>query len=420
MQNHDQDKRSAIETIQKQLLGKKLTYKEIFNLMDEISHNHMSDVLTTYFVASSFKEGFSEEELYFLTKAMVETGKKLNFNGIVADKHCIGGISGTRTTMIVVPIIAAAGFKIPKLSSRAITSPSGTADTMETLADVSLTIDKVHSIVEKTGGCVVWNGDMGIAPADDIIIRVEEPLSFESYDKVIISIMAKKIAVSTNHLILDIPVGPTMKIRNFEDADKVASKFKRLAKRFDMNIIVDVNETHEPSGRGVGPILEARDVLRVLEQDPQRPLQLETKALRLAGKLLDSCFADAKINKQGEEEAKTILQSGKALEKFKEIIKAQDGNEHVSSKTLRLAAHISHIKSAHKGKITEVNNFNLNTLAKLLGAPSDKKAGVYLLKRRDELIENDEPLLEFHSTEKYRIKEALETYKHIPVYTIEK
>lgn len=420
MQNHDEDKRSAIETIQKQLLGKKLTYKEIFNLMDEISHNHLSDVLTTYFVASSFKEGFSEEELYFLTKAMVETGKKLNFTGIVADKHCIGGISGTRTTMIVVPIIAAAGFKIPKLSSRAITSPSGTADTMETLADVSFTVDKVHHIVEKIGGCIVWNGNMGIAPADDIIIRVEEPLSFESYDKVIISIMAKKIAVSTNHLILDIPVGPTMKIRNFEDAEKVANKFKRLAKRFDMNIIVDVNETHEPSGRGVGPILEARDVLRVLEQDPQRPMQLETKALRLAGKLLDSCFADAKIKKQGEEEARTILQSGKALEKFKEIIKAQDGNEHVSSKTLRFATHIAHVKSPHKGKITEVNNFNLNALAKLLGAPSDKKAGIYLLKRRDEMIENDEPLLEFHSTEKYRIKEALETYKHVPVYTIER
>ncbi len=419
MQNHDQKTRDAIETIQKQLLGKKITYSEIFNLMDEISHHHMSDVLTTYFVASSFREGFSDEELYFLTKAMVETGKKIKFTGIVADKHCIGGISGTRTTMLVVPIIAAAGFKIPKLSSRAITSPSGTADTMETLADVTLTVDKVHHIVEKVGGCIVWNGDMGIAPADDIIIKIEEPLNFESYDKVIISIMAKKIAVSANHLILDIPVGPTMKVHNFEDAEKVATKFKRLAKRFDIEIIVDINETHEPAGRGVGPILEARDVLRVLEQDPQRPLKLEEKALRLAGKLLDSCFKKAKIDKQGEEEARNILQSGKALEKFKEIIKAQDGNEHVSSRSLRLASHIAHIESPKKGKITEVNNINLNTLAKVLGAPVDKKAGVYLLKRIDEMIDKGEPLLEFHSTEKYRLKEALDTYKHIPVYTIE-
>lgn len=419
MQNHDQKERNAIETIQKQLLGKKLTYKEIFNLMDEISHHHMSDVLTTYFVASSFKEGFSDEELYFLTKAMVETGKKIKFTGIVADKHCIGGISGTRTTMLVVPIIAAAGFKIPKLSSRAITSPSGTADTMETLADVSFSVEKVHKIVEQVGGCIVWNGDMGIAPADDIIIKVEEPLNFESYDKVIISIMAKKIAVSTNHLILDIPVGPTMKIHNFVDAEKVANKFKRLAKKFDINIIIDINETLEPSGRGVGPILEARDVLRVLEQDPLRPLQLETKALRLAGKLLDSCFADAKIHKQGEEEARALLQSGKALAKFKEIIKAQDGNEHVSSKTLRLAAHHTLIKSPRKGKIASVNNLHLNTLAKVLGAPTDKKAGIYLLKHRDELIEKDEALLELHSTSSHHLKEALETYKHIPIYTIE-
>ncbi len=419
MQDHDQKERNAIETIQKQLLGKKLTYKEIFNLMDEISHHHMSDILTTYFVASSFKEGFSDEELYFLTKAMVETGKTIKFTGIVADKHCIGGISGTRTTMLVVPIIAAAGFKIPKLSSRAITSPSGTADTMETLADVSFTVEKVHKIVEHVGGCIVWNGDMGIAPADDIIIKVEEPLNFESYDKVIISIMAKKIAVSTNHLILDIPVGPTMKIHSFGDAEKVANKFKRLAKKFDINIIIDINETHEPAGRGVGPILEARDVLRVLEQDPLRPRALETKALRLAGKLLDSCFADAKIHKHGEKEARALLQSGKALAKFKEIIKAQEGNEHVSSNTLRLAAHRAVIKSPRKGKLTSINNLHLNTLAKVLGAPTDKKAGIYLLKHRDELINKDEELLELHSTDSHRLKEAIETYKHIPVYTIE-
>src|SRR5688572_7988806 len=152
----------AVKTIQKKLLGKKLAYQEVYNLMDQIAHERLSDVLTTYFVAASFREGFSSDELYYLTKAMVETGKKLKFDGIVADKHSTGGVAGTRTTMIVVPIIASAGFKIPKTSSRAITSPAGTADVMETLSKVVFDIKGIQEIVEETGGCIVWGGHLGI------------------------------------------------------------------------------------------------------------------------------------------------------------------------------------------------------------------------------------------------------------------
>ena len=137
MNNQSQQKQEAVETIQRKLLGRKLNYKEIYNLMDQISHHRLSNILTTYFVAASFKEGFSTNELFYLTKAMVETGTKLNFEGIVADKHSIGGLPGTRTTMIIVPIIAAAGFTIPKTSSRAITSPAGTADVMECFSKVT-------------------------------------------------------------------------------------------------------------------------------------------------------------------------------------------------------------------------------------------------------------------------------------------
>src|SRR3989344_3073600 len=216
---NNENQLNAIKSIQRKLVGKKLTYREIYILMDEIVHHRLSEVLTAYFVASSFKEGYTPEELLFLTKALVETGNKLHFDGIVADKHSTGGVAGTRTTMIVVPIIAAAGIKIPKISSRAITTPAGTADTMEVLAKVNFTPKEVTKIVEKVGGCIAWNDALNIAPADDIIIKVEEPLSFESFDKIIISIMAKKVAIGATHLILDLPVGKTMKIRHFHDAD---------------------------------------------------------------------------------------------------------------------------------------------------------------------------------------------------------
>lgn len=409
----------AVKAIQKKLLGKKLSYKEIYNLMDEISRNRLSDILTTYFVAASFKEGFSEEELYQFTKAMVETGKQLKFDGIVADKHSTGGVAGTRTTMLVVPIIAAAGFKIPKTSSRAITSPAGTADVMETIANVNFTTQQITDIVNKTGGCIVWGGHLGIAPADDIIIRIEEPLSFESFDKVIISIMAKKVAASTTHLILDIPVGSTMKIRHFSDAEKVAKKFKDLGKKFNMNVIADVNEMLEPAGRGVGPYLEARDVLYVLEQKPDRPAALEAKALRLAGKLLDICFKDAGMQKNGEDEARAILQDGRALEKFSEIVAAQGGKAHIESGSFHSKAHVYKVKSEKTGTIKHINNYHLNTLAKLLGAPKDHYAGIYLLKKLDETVKKGEPIMEFHACSKYLIEEAKVTVENIPIYELE-
>lgn len=410
---------NAINSIQKKLLGKRLNYREVYNLMDEISHHRLSDILMTYFVASSFKEGYSSEELYYFTKAMVETGNKLHFKGIVADKHSTGGVAGTKTTLIIVPIIAAAGIKIPKISSRAITSPSGTADTMEVLAKVNFTVREVTKIVESVGGCIAWNDYLNIAPADDIVIKVEEPISFESFDKIIISVIAKKVAVGATHLVLDIPVGKTMKIRHFHDAEKVREKFKKLADKFKIKVVFDVSETLEPAGRGVGPALEARDVLYVLEQTVKRPLKLEAKALRLAGKLLDLCYRDMGIKKSGEDDARQILTSGKALEKFREIIKAQEGDDQVSSGNFRLKAHILEIRSFRSGKIKEINNYNVNTLAKILGAPGDKYAGLYLLKKLDEFVEKKEPIIQFYSNSKFRLKEAEVSFRNFPVYEIE-
>ena len=417
--NDDKQKLLAIEAIQKKLLGKKLTYPEVYAIMDEISHEKLSDVLTTYFVASSFKEGYSPQELFFFTKAMVETGNKLKFKGIVADKHSVGGIAGTRTTMIVVPIIAAAGFKIPKISSRAITTPAGTADVMEAIASVEFTPKQITKIVEEVGGCIAWNGKLGIAPADDIIIRFEEPLSFESFDKIIISVMAKKVAAGTTHLVLDIPIGKTAKIHRFSEGESVAKKFENLAHHFGIKVICDVNETLEPAGRGIGPILEARDVLYVLEQKTDRPLRLEAKSLRLAGKLLDLCYKEKNVDKHGEDEAKKILESGAALKKFQEIVKAQGGNHNVTSDSLTLAKYKFDFCSPLSGKIKDINNHNLNTIAKILGAPKDKKAGIYLLKKLDHSVIKDEIIFTLYSQDKFLLKEAEATLKNLPIFKIE-
>ena len=158
-----------------------------------------------------------------LTAAMVEVGEKLSW-GVdrVADKHCVGGLPGNRTSMIVVPIIAAAGLLIPKTSSRAITSPAGTADVMETLTRVDLDIADIRKVVEREGGCIAWGGAVRLSPADDILIGVERPLDFDSEGQLVASVLSKKIAAGSTHVVLDLPVGPTAKLRDAEAAARLA------------------------------------------------------------------------------------------------------------------------------------------------------------------------------------------------------
>ncbi len=414
-------KRLAIEAIKKKLVGKRLTYPEVFAIMDEIAHERLGSVLTTYFAAAGFSEGFDNSELSHLVRAMAATGEQLHFKGIVGDKHSTGGVAGTRTTMILVPIIAAAGIKIPKTSSRAITSPSGTADTMEVIAPVTFNPRQIERIVERVGGCIVWGGHLGLAPADDVIIQVEEPLAFESFDKIIVSIMAKKVASGATHVVFDIPVGANMKIQHLAQAEIIKRKFMQLSKQFNIKCDVDVNETHEPAGRGIGPVLEVRDVFAVLEQHKDRPLKLEQKALRLASRLLNLCFADMKPGRDepAEEVAREILVSGKALTKMKEIIKAQGGDPDCSYTKLRLAPFAKELKSTKTGNISEVNNHDISVIARILGCPNDKKAGIYLNRRLEEQISKGELLCTLYSSDKWRLKEAVDTLEHLPIYRVQ-
>lgn len=419
----NQLKRQVVSSIiRKKLIGKRLNYREIFALMDELAHPRLDDILTTYYTAAGFTQGFGQEELYYLTKAMVATGDKLSFKGVVADKHSTGGMVGTRTSMIIVPIVAAAGVKIPKNSSRAITSPSGTADTMEVLASVTFSPKQIHKIVEEVGGCIVWGGHLGLAPADDMIIRVEEPLGFESIDKMILSIMAKKIASGITHLVLDLPIGPNMKIRHMKEAEVVKKKFEYLGKRFKIKMTVDINKTLQPTGCGVGPVLEARDVLQILEQKRNRSFTLERKSVRLAIQLLTLCFKDLpkrSDSKDPESLVMSLLSSGKALTKFREIIHAQGGDRNVSTESLALAHNILDVKSSKSGQIVMLSNRNVSVLAKILGSPNDKKAGIFLMHKLEEKVDKGDILCTFYSSDKWRLNEALKTLLYLPIYKIE-
>ena len=422
------EKHLAINAIRKKLLGKELRYKEIFAIMDEISKKKFGDILTTYFAASGYSKGFSNLELYYLTKAMVETGEKLSFKGIVADKHSIGGVPGTRTTPIVVAIVAASGFKIPKSSSRAITTPDGTADDMEVLAPVELTKKQIYEVVEKTNGCIVWGGSFNLAPADDIIIQVEKPLLLESFDKVLVSIMAKKIAFGSNHVVIDIPWGKSVKVHSLKDAQTLGKKFLYLAKKFKIRLKPLIHRTDEPAGRGIGPILEIRESLRVLQQTRNRPLDLEIRALNLASNLLELCLEDA--DKQLREQTRKVygnpygwatylLKSGLAFKKFKEIIKAQGGNPNVDSESLKLGKHKLEERADKAGVIKEINSKHITSIAKILGAPKQKGSGIYLNKKIGDKIAKDDVVYTLFSENVYNLKEGKDSLVNFPIIKYE-
>ena len=277
----------SIGALHRKLDGERLGLDDFRGIMKDVAHHRYSSIELTAFVVATRRDELDREEVYFLTEAMIDAGRRLNWHEpLVVDKHCIGGIPGNRTSMLVVPIVAAHGMLCPKTSSRAITSPAGTADTMEVLANVELPFEQLEAIVRKHRGCLAWGGSANLSPADDVLISVERPLSMDTPAQMVASILSKKISAGSTHLVLDIPIGPTAKVRSMPDAQRLRRLFEYVAKRMNLSLDVLITDGRQPIGFGIGPVREARDVMRVLENDPRAPADLRQKALRLAGRLI--------------------------------------------------------------------------------------------------------------------------------------
>jgi len=392
----------SVETIKKKMLGKPATYAEIYALISDISENRLSEVMTTYYAASGFVKEFSEQELYYVAKAMAETGEQFNLTTKVVDKHSVGGLAGNRITPIIVSIIASLGIYIPKTSSRAITSPAGTADTMEVLCPVSFEMDAIKQIVKKTKACLVWGGGVKMAPADDHIIKVSRPLALESYDKMIVSIMAKKVAMGVDCLIVDVPVGLSCKVPTMKDAKIIEEKFKRLGKRFGMKVEIMATKATEPVGEGVGPALEARDLLRVLQQHKFRPIDLENKGCKLAGRLLEMKGYCKKG--KGFEIAKKQVVSGAAWKKLNEVIIAQGGKKDWNSEEVMQEYQRYEIHAHRSGTVKFIDNQAINEVCMNLGAPIDKYAGIHVHVRYGKKVKKGDKLFTMYASSEERLK----------------
>ena len=394
----------SLAYIKKKLEGNKLNKKEIFEIIKDVNNNNLNEVELTYFVSGCYSHGLTMREIEDLTDAIVKVGHKLNLKRYpIVDKHSIGGICGNRTTMIVVPIIASLGITIPKTSSRSISTPSGTSDTMESLAQVSFEVDQIKKIIGKTNGCIVWGGVVDLASADDKMIKVRNPLRLDPYGLLLASIMAKKKAVNASHVLIDIPVGKNAKIETKNEAVNLKRKFVELGKGLDIKVKVVITDGRQPIGNGIGPNLEARDVLDVLLG--KGPKDLMDKSIKMAVYILQ--MLDIKNPKK---KVLNSLSSGEAYEKMKEIIKAQKGNI-FKPEQLKLGKFKQNIYASKGGRVRELNNKDVSKIARIAGAPNDKSAGIYLYVKKGCRVKKRDKLFTIYANNKKRLNYAISLCK---------
>lgn len=373
--------------------GTTLTGPQLEAIVQDIAAYRYSDMEIAAFLAGC--AGFmTTTELIDLTRAMADAGTKLRWpSPMIVDKHCIGGIPGNRTSMIVVPIVAAHGLSIPKTSSRAITSPAGTADTMEVLANVDLSVAEMRKVVEDCKGCLVWGGHVNLSPVDDILIGVERPLNLDTREQMVASIMSKKLAAGSTHLLIDVPVGPTAKVRNASEAMRLRKLFEYVADQIGLNIEVIATDGSRPVGRGVGPVLEARDVMAVLRNEATAPADLREKSLRLAGALIEK--DPAVRGGAGYHRAAELLADGSALATMTRIIDAQGPARSAPA----LGAFHADIVAPEDGVVTSADCLRISQLARFAGAPIARGAGLDLFKQVGDRVEAGEPLFRLYAAE---------------------
>lgn len=404
----------SLRSVRAKLFGETLAQDDWRGIINDVAAGRYADIHLAAFVAACAAGHMSLQETIDLTRAMLLAGSQLQWSqSPIADKHCIGGLPGNRTSLIIVPIIAAAGLTMPKTSSRAITSPAGTADTMEVFASVTHDLASMRRIVEREGACIVWGGSVALSPADDALISVERPLDIDSPAQLVASVISKKLAAGSTHAVIDIPVGPTAKVRSHVAARKLGNLLEQVGAELGLAVQTVFTDGLQPVGRGIGPALEARDVMAVLRREHDAPLDLRERALQLAGSLLEFCRAVPEGH--GHLRAAELLDAGEALKKFLAICDAQGGFNEPSR-----AAYTHVVEANAAGRIIEVGNRRLARIAKLAGAPRARMAGIDMHVACWHRIEKGMPLFTLHAETPGELQYALSSLAAGPdIFTLE-
>ncbi len=407
----------SINYILKKLNGGRLLPEEIRAIIKDVVDGSLGEIEMAAFLLAQYFYGMSSDELESLIRAMVDTGARIEFEEPVHDEHSIGGVPGnSKVALIAVPTVASAGLLIPKTSSRAITSPAGTADTMEVFAPVVLTPTEIKEIATKTKGLLAWGGALDLAPADDIFIHIEHRLMIDPQTQMVASILAKKLAMSVSYLIVDIPVGKGAKVETMDQGEKLASLFLDQASRLGMKAKCALTYGGQPVGYYIGPALEAKEALKSMI-DRKGPGSLVEKALGIAGLLFE--LAGIAKSGTGLEYAKELFYKGRTYEKFKEIIEAQGGDPNVKPEEIPLGDKTVTFDAPTDAYVTHVDNIAITLIARAAGAPFDKEAGIRIHVKAGDKVKKGDPLYTIYAKSSIKLSQAYSLSLKLKPITLE-
>ncbi|OLS18805.1 MAG: AMP phosphorylase [Candidatus Heimdallarchaeota archaeon LC_3] len=378
---------------------------ELDTIVSDITSGRLNELEKSALILSQYFQDYSMDEIEFLCRAIADTGDTVDFQGIACDKHSLGGVPGNKVSLLLVPIVAAAGLLIPKTSSRAITSASGTGDTMEALGcRVSFQPDEIIDITSKTNGMICWGGALNLAPADDILINdVEFPLGINPRSMMMASIMAKKKAFGIETLVLDMPTGKGCKVETLAEAQVLSRSFGELGRRLDIRVECGITYGSSPVGHNIGPALEAREALDALINPKEASNSLIEKSTTLAGILLE--MMGKALRGQGQAKARDILYKGDAYSKMKEIMEAQEADPNIKPEEIPVGEYTFEYIAPTNGWIVEIDNTIITRIAKSAGAPTVKGAGIEFL-RKKQAVKAGEAVFRVHAETEQRLRDV--------------
>ena len=406
-----------VDIIDKKKQGKELSKEEINYFISSLTDKSMPDYQASAWLMAVWFQGMSEEETANLTEAIINSGETIHFGALskkIVDKHSTGGV-GDKVTITLIPLLAAAGIPIAKLSGKGLGHTGGTIDKLESIPGFSttLTLDDMHKQVEEIG-VAIGQQTQNLTPADGMLYALRDvTATIDSMPLIASSVVSKKIASGADNIILDVKYGSGAFMKTPEDAEKLAQLMVNIGKILNKSITAVVTSMEEPLGRAVGNALEIIESMEFLKGNivtgdiAELTYDFGVIALLQTGRFIDKDTA--------RDYLKELIHSGKAIEKFKELIEAQGGDSSVINDYSKLpqANHKIEVKAETDGYVENIDAYKVAYGCKLLGAGREKKTdsidysvGVYLNKKTGEKVTSRDILYTIYANDGEKAEEC--------------
>lgn len=421
---------NTVSIIKKKRDGKSLTDEEIFYLINSFTKKIIPDYQFSAFLMASYLKGLNKKETASLTKAMLYSGKVIDLSSIPnqkVDKHSTGGV-GDKTSLIIAPIVAAAGINVPMISGRGLGHSGGTLDKLETIPGfkTSLSLREYKKVIEQCGAVMIGQ-TKDIAPADKLIYSLRDvTATVESIPLITGSIMSKKLAEGIDGLVLDVKTGSGAFMKTIKDAKLLADSLITTAKSFNKNVIAFITDMNQPLGNYIGNWLEVYESIKVLQGEVVPDLCEVT--LNLSGAMI-YLGGKAKSIDEGYEISEELIKNGSAFDKFLEIVKFQKGETFYLKKPDKYpkVKYSESVFAEKNGFLEKVDNYRIGMSALELGAGRKTKqdkidpgAGIIFKLKIGDPVKKGQEIAVLYTNRKEKIDEVKKGINESLTYSMKK